>query len=136
MVIFTALLSTTLIHAGTLDQLTDAPHRTPQEKARDEYRHPVETLKFFDVEKDMTVVEIWPGGGWYTSILAPWLYKSGTYYAAHFPEDSDIPFYRRSVTSSRPSWQSTRKFTTMFGSRHSIPPLTRLSPRRAPQTAC
>ena len=98
MVIFTALLSTTLIHAGTLSQLTDAPHRTPQEKARDEYRHPVATLNFFDVQKDMTVVEIWPGGGWYTSILAPWLYKSGTYYAAHFPEDSDIPFYHRSVT--------------------------------------
>ena len=50
MVIFTALLSTTLIHAGTLSQLTDAPHRTPQEKARDEYRHPVATLNFFDVQ--------------------------------------------------------------------------------------
>ena len=99
MVIFTALLSTTLIHAGTLDQLTDAPHRTPQEKARDEYRHPVETLKFFDVEKDMTVVEIWPGAkGWYTAILAPYLREEGTFYAAQFPPDSDIDFYTRALT--------------------------------------
>src|SRR3546814_6090312 len=48
----------------------------------DRYRHPAETLGFFGIRPDMTVVEIWPGGGWYTEILAPYLAKSGTYYAA------------------------------------------------------
>ena len=87
------------LYAATLHDLLDSPHRTAEEKSRDTVRHPVETLTFFDVQPDMTVVEIWPGaGGWYTSILAPYLYENGTFYAAQFPEDSDIAFYRRSVT--------------------------------------
>ena len=60
----------------------DAPSRTPANVARDQYRHPRETLSFFGVEPDDTVVEIWPGGGWYTEILAPLLAENGTYYAA------------------------------------------------------
>ena len=40
-------------------------------RARDVYRHPVETLDFFGIEPGMTVMEIWPGGGWYTELLAP-----------------------------------------------------------------
>jgi predicted methyltransferase len=53
------------------------PQRSDAEKARDTYRHPVETLEFFGVRPDMTVVELWPGGGWYTSILAPALHERG-----------------------------------------------------------
>ncbi len=49
--------------------------------ARDQYRHPVETLSFFEVRPTDTVVEIWPGGGYYTQILAPYLSNGGTYYA-------------------------------------------------------
>ena len=60
-----------------------APSRTPANVARDRYRHPYETLSFFGVEADDTVVEIWPGGGWYTEILAPYVLQGGgTYYAA------------------------------------------------------
>ena len=59
-----------------------APTRTPANVARDAYRHPVETLAFFGVEPDDTVVEIGPGGGWYTEILAPYLRDRGRYYAA------------------------------------------------------
>ncbi len=60
-----------------------APHRTPANLARDQYRHPLETLSFFGVEPNDTVVEIWPGGGWYAEILAPYLAQGGgTYYAA------------------------------------------------------
>ncbi len=52
--------------------------------ARDAFRHPAETLEFFGLEPDMTVVEAWPGGGWYTAILAPYLAQGGgTLYAAH-----------------------------------------------------
>lgn len=54
-----------------------ASTRTPANVARDEYRHPKETLSFFGVEADDTVVEIWPGGGWYTEILAPYLASGG-----------------------------------------------------------
>ncbi len=54
-----------------------SPTRTPANLARDRYRHPVETLAFFGVEPDHTVVEIWPGGGWYSEILAPYLSSGG-----------------------------------------------------------
>lgn len=53
-----------------------APTRTPANLARDQYRHPAETLAFFGVKPGDTVVELWPGGGWYSEILAP-LAKAG-----------------------------------------------------------
>ena len=53
------------------------PARAPENVARDRYRHPVETLDFFEVDPGDTVVEIWPGGGWYTEILAPYVTKGG-----------------------------------------------------------
>ena len=58
-----------------------APTRTPANVARDPFRHPAETLAFFGVKPNQTVVEIWPSGGWYTEILAPYLIK-GSYWAA------------------------------------------------------
>ncbi|GAA0311499.1 class I SAM-dependent methyltransferase [Sphingomonas oligophenolica] len=54
-----------------------APTRTPANVARDRYRHPAETLAFFGVKPTDSVVEIWPGGGWYTEILAPYLAARG-----------------------------------------------------------
>ena len=54
-----------------LDQAIAGPWRDPANVARDRYRHPAETLAFFGVEPDDTVVEITPGGGWYAEILAP-----------------------------------------------------------------
>jgi predicted methyltransferase len=54
-----------------------APTRTPANLPRDVYRHPLETLDFFEVDPNDTVVEIWPGGGWYTEILAPYLTAGG-----------------------------------------------------------
>lgn len=57
--------------------------RTPANVARDKYRNPAETLAFFGVKPSHTVVELWPGGGWYTEILAPYVKKGGgTLYAA------------------------------------------------------
>ena len=58
-----------------------APTRTPANVARDKFRHPAETLAFFGVKPTDIVVEIWPAGGWYTEILAPYLAK-GSYIAA------------------------------------------------------
>ena len=60
----------------------EAPTRTPANVERDRYRHPSETLAFFGVEPNDTVVEIWPGGGWYTEILAPLLNQNGTLWVA------------------------------------------------------
>jgi predicted methyltransferase len=51
--------------------------RPANEVARDKWRHPVETLEFFGLRDNMTVVELWPGGGWYTAILAPVLAEKG-----------------------------------------------------------
>ena len=58
-----------------------SPTRTPANLARDRYRHPVETLAFFEVKPTDTVVEFSPGGGWYTEILAPLVKDKGRYIA-------------------------------------------------------
>jgi len=63
--------------ADALQAAIDSATRSPEEKARDAWRHPKETLEFFGVEPRYTVVEIWPGGGWYTNILAPWIAEGG-----------------------------------------------------------
>lgn len=60
----------------------DGKGRTPANVQRDAYRHPAQTLSFFGVEPGKTVVEITPGGGWYSEILAPLLRDNGTYVAA------------------------------------------------------
>lgn len=83
--------------ASKLQAVLAGDHRTPEYRARDQYRHPEETLNFFSVSPDVTVVEIWPGGGWYTEILAPYLRDSGTYIAAGFDTESDIEFIRNAA---------------------------------------
>lgn len=62
-----------------------ATTRTPANTARDKYRHPAETLAFFGVKPTDKVVEIWPAGGWYTEIVAPYVAEAGTYHAAASP---------------------------------------------------
>ncbi|MEH6549790.1 MAG: methyltransferase [Pseudomonadales bacterium] len=73
-----------------------ASHRDAANSARDIYRHPAETLEFFQFEEGLTVVEVAPGGGWYTEILAPALGKNGKLYAAHHPADAEREYYRKS----------------------------------------
>ncbi|MDR3381572.1 class I SAM-dependent methyltransferase [Cupriavidus basilensis] len=60
------------------------PQRSAANKARDVYRHPLQTLRFFGLQPDQAVIEIAPGGGWYTEILAPVLRDHGKLYAAHY----------------------------------------------------
>lgn len=62
-----------------------ADHRSPNFVARDKYRKPQEVLEFIGVKPGMTVVEISPGGGYWTEILAPYLHDQGTYYTANTP---------------------------------------------------
>lgn len=65
------------------DTALNGEHRSEKNAARDVSRHPRETLEFFGLKEDMTVVELSPGGGWYTEVLAPLLKEQGSYYAAH-----------------------------------------------------
>ena len=74
--------SATDFTASQLDQVVAGDWRSPDHKARDQYRHPKATLQFFGIRPDQTVVEITPGGGWYTEILAPLLHDNGHYIAA------------------------------------------------------
>lgn len=80
-----------------LVSIIEGDHRSEQNKARNKYRNPAETLKFFGIRPGMTVVEVSPGGGWYTEILAPWLGKDGKLYAAHFDPNSEVEYYRNSL---------------------------------------
>lgn len=66
-----------------IDKAIASPMRSDANRARDQYRHPKETLLFFGLRPDMTVVEIAPGGGWYSEILAPVLKDKGRFVAAH-----------------------------------------------------
>jgi len=68
--------------AVALDRAVEGSWRSPENTRRDQYRHPRETLAFFGVEPDHTVIEITPGGGWYAEILAPYLRDAGQYVAA------------------------------------------------------
>jgi len=78
--------------AQQLDQVLAGSHRDPKNAARDQYRHPKETLLFFGVQPDMSVVEVWPSAGWWTEILAPLLKDEGKYYAAWFATEwKDTP---------------------------------------------
>jgi predicted methyltransferase len=69
--------------AAKIEAAANGAHRSDANKARNAYRHPVETLTFFGLSPKMTVVEISPGGGWYTEVLAPVLKDGGRYVAAH-----------------------------------------------------
>ena len=69
-------------HAEMMTEILNSPWRTDANKARDVYRHPLETLTFFGVTPHSKVIEIWPGGGWYADILVPYATKHGSYAAA------------------------------------------------------
>jgi predicted methyltransferase len=83
-----------------LEQAVASTTRTPANVARDKYRHPVETLAFFGLEPDDTVVEMWPGGGWYTEILAPYVKNGGGTYYAVAPEKNLVKV--RELAAAKP----------------------------------
>lgn len=92
-------------NGATLEALLAADHRTAEERARDQYRNPKETLLFFGVEPDMSVVEIWPGGGWYTQVIAPYLKSGGgAYYAAGFSPEGASERVRQALSSFRENY--------------------------------
>ena len=80
--------------AATIDNVLAGAWRSDANKARDGYRHPQTTLQFFGVSPSQTVIEITPGGGWYTEILAPLLMQDGAYIAA-IPTDASSEYNAR-----------------------------------------
>lgn len=111
-----------------LASVVGGDHRTASNVERDSARHPTETLSFFEVEPSMTVVEIWPGGGWYTEILAPYLKDDGQFYAAHFNPEHEREYYRNSRVNFEEKMASSEHYSdvaiTIFvpGSEHEIAP--------------
>ncbi|MCJ8321102.1 MAG: methyltransferase [Colwellia sp.] len=99
-----SLLSVSLLSAGMasahqpsqLERAISSDVRSDKNKARDVYRHPEATLDFFGFKSTMTVVEITPGGGWYTEILAPALKGTGKLYGAHYPDTGEDNYYSNS----------------------------------------
>ncbi|MBI3715175.1 MAG: class I SAM-dependent methyltransferase [Betaproteobacteria bacterium] len=65
----------------SIDKVLAGGQRSDTNRARDVYRHPKETLAFFGVKPDSTVMEVFPGGNWYAEILAPYLADGGRYFA-------------------------------------------------------
>ena len=80
---------------SALDAAIQGDHRKPEDKARDVYRKPKEVLDFLGFSSDMTVVEILPGGGWYSKILAPALKNRGEFYAAQYSVNPAYGYQRR-----------------------------------------
>lgn len=89
-----ALAQTDAATSSALDAALAGAHRSERNKARDRYRHPKETLTFFGLRQDMTVVEIWPGGGWYTEVLAPVLKGKGKLYLAQYAASTPFGYQR------------------------------------------
>lgn len=76
----------------SLEAVVAGAHRSEESRKRDPFRHPVETLRFFDVRPEMSVIEVSPGSGWYTEIIGPYL--TGKFYLAAFSDDSEREYFR------------------------------------------
>lgn len=74
---------------GALEWAVAGDWRSAADRARDAWRKPAETLRFFGLRGGSVVVDLWPGAGWWTDILAPWLAANdGVYWAALFPPET------------------------------------------------
>lgn len=83
-----------------------AHSRRDGDRARDQYRNPVETFEFFRVEPTMTVAEYAPGGAWYTRVLAPWLMAKGKYIAFNIDSDT-LTFRDRAAEARAKGWSES-----------------------------
>ena len=96
-----ALLSSATAGANDalkLEAAARGAHRSVDNIERNAWRHPVETLEFFGLRDDMTVVEIWSGGGgWYTEVLAPFLRENGKLYAANYDGSTGREYFKRNA---------------------------------------
>jgi predicted methyltransferase len=108
-VVFTSAPAAQYYQSDPLSTVIQGPQRSVAHKLRDKYRHPHATLEFFGVKPDMTVVELDPGGGWYTEILAPYLKDHGKLIEAAPPLDSKSDFMRRMAKKYRQKLKKNEK---------------------------
>jgi len=88
------------VTAAAIERVLGGEHRSADHRARDVYRHPLDTLLFFGIKPSMTVAEAWPGpDGWYTEILAPLLSDAGKLYVAQMPAIAGNEFVAASLAS-------------------------------------
>tara|TARA_B100000686_G_scaffold344611_1_gene427578 strand:- start:10521 stop:11312 length:792 start_codon:yes stop_codon:yes gene_type:complete len=81
---FIILMFTNPVLANSLDLAISSSDRNQEYMKRDQYRNPKETLSFFGIQPNMSVIELWPSRGWYSEILEPFLENEGTFLAADF----------------------------------------------------
>jgi predicted methyltransferase len=105
---------------AAIDVVLAGAHRSAGNRARDTYRHPLDTLLFFGIKPEMTVVEVWPGAdGWYTEVLAPLLAERGKLYAAQVPAAPGNEFVTASLKAfsdklaARPDLYAKVEVTTL-----------------------
>jgi len=84
LILFMISIITKVTFADSLDEAINNSDRTPLFAERDIYRNPKETLQFFGIKNDMSVIELWPSRGWYSEILEPYLSSEGKFLAADF----------------------------------------------------
>ena len=108
-IIIYTLLIVPLLTGQTLENVVNGKHRSAKNKARDQYRNPIETLNFFGIKNDMTVVELNPGGGWYQEILAPFLKDNGKYVTATYDPDSKSEYRRNSYDAEMKRLKGNKK---------------------------
>jgi len=82
--LFLSFLISDHASSHSLLESVNSDHRIKKNVLRDKYRNPYETLSFFRIEPEMTVVELSPGRGWYTEILAMFMYEKGRYIVAPY----------------------------------------------------
>ena len=109
--------------SAALDAAIAGSWRSADNRARDTWRHPKETLAFFGVRPDQTVVEITPGGGWYSEILAPYLRADGRYVAAVIdpaPETNERArdYYAKALADLRAKYAAN---PALYGSAQVVP---------------
>ena len=96
-----------------LERAVSSEERDPKNTIRDSSRHPLETLSFFGIKSDMTIIELSPGGGWYTEILANFLHEPGKLIAAHFDPNSERAYYKRSRANFEKKMSANSMFETV-----------------------
>lgn len=106
-----------------LSELAHSSVRSAEHIARNQYRNPADTLYFFGIRPDMAVLEVWPGRGWYTEILAPYLKEQGQFTIAQFRQDDGTLKDERAKFWARLSAALSEKITEQqdyFGPVHQI----------------
>src|ERR1700732_4139811 len=87
--------------AEALTGILAADYRAQENPARDLYRHPKETLFFFGIRPEMSVLEVWPEPGWYTEVIAPLVRDKGKYYAAVIAADPESKYITQRLEKYR-----------------------------------